>query len=287
MKSLAEYTATQAKWITIIGSEYYPDYLEEATLFYKKHLAEFGKLLDAADSSEGLLLSITEVSNPARTQLLRIFRKYVSPDTSVEMLKRKGRIPDIIRDFGSRFRPIDEVKTLFRSRHHPDEALIAVLYEYKDRGQKGYELTDLFFDWFEEKFGEDYSIQGPRRAGKDVILSTVLKNFRYNIPADFIISRKKDNCPLVIGFARYDSDRGGAQEDDRPGGNRVNMNEILRYSSEAGIPLKVLFLNDGPGLLLGSMWSDYISLEEHGKGKVMVATLKMLDERFTREWLES
>ncbi|MFM6357623.1 MAG: hypothetical protein ACKPH7_13435 [Planktothrix sp.] len=46
-------------------------------------------------------------------------------------------------------------------------------------------------------------------------------------------------------------------------------------------------MNDGPGLTLGSMWNDYASLETAGKGRVMVCTLKMLDERFTRDWLES
>ena len=65
------------------------------------------------------------------------------------------------------------------------------------------------------------------------------------------------------------------------------MTDILRYSQAQEIPLKVFFLNDGPGLTLGSMWNDYTALENYGKGKVMVCTLKMLDERFTKDWLES
>jgi hypothetical protein len=36
-----------------------------------------------------------------------------------------------------------------------------------------------------------------------------------NRPVDFVIRDEKD--VLAIGLARYDSDRGGAQEDDRPG----------------------------------------------------------------------
>lgn len=95
------------------------------------------------------------------------------------------------------------------------------------------------------------------------------------------------NVPLVIGFARYDSDRGGAQEDDRTGGYGNAVREILEYSKTKGARLKILFLNDGPGLLSGSMWRDYTSLEDMALGRVMVVTLKMLDERVTREWIQS
>ena len=48
---------------------------------------------------------------------------------------------------------------------------------------------------------------------------------------------------------------------------------------------KVIFLNDGPGLLLGSMWDDYSKLEKINSDRIMVLTLRMLDERLTEEWL--
>lgn len=50
---------------------------------------------------------------------------------------------------------------------------------------------------------------------------------------------------------------------------------------------KVILLNDGPGLLLGSMWDDYIKLEDRYPGKVMVLTLRMVSERLTLEWLQA
>jgi hypothetical protein len=53
------------------------------------------------------------------------------------------------------------------------------------------------------------------------------------------------------------------------------------------MPLKIIFLNDGPGLLLGSMWRDYAAIEDYEGGNVLVCTLKMLDTRLTRSWLES
>ncbi len=286
MTSFSDYKSRASQYITFIDSEFYPDYLDEARTIYGSVTEQFTELADIANSSAELLTSITEKPNPSRTQLLRVFRKYVSPDTSVEMLKVKKKIPSIIDDYGHRFRDIEEVRVNLASRPNPDEALMAILMEYKSRGQKGYELTEAFFLWFESNFGSEYLIQGPVRAGRDVMLDEVLKDWDAKTPADILISRN-DETPLVIGFARYDSDRGGSQEDDRTGGNRDKVTDILRYADTYELPLKVFFLNDGPGLTLGSMWNDYAALEDYGRGKVMVCTLKMLDERFTRDWLES
>ena len=54
---------------------------------------------------------------------------------------------------------------------------------------------------------------------------------------------------------------------------------FLDYANEHGMPnLKVIFVNDGPGLLLGSMWADYAHIEEQMPGRVKVATLRMVPE---------
>jgi len=92
---------------------------------------------------------------------------------------------------------------------------------------------------------------------------------------------------LAIGLARYDSDRGGAQEDDRTGGYRDCANEILSFAQEQNLNIKVIFVNDGPGLLLGSMWNDYAAIEESWPEKIMVLTLRMIPSRLTQEWLFS
>ena len=286
MTLFSDYKSKASQYITFIDSEFYPDYLDEARAIYGSVIEQFSELANVASSSAELLTSAVEKPNPSRTQLLRVFRKYVSPDTSVEMLKVKKNIPSIIKDYGHRFRSIEEVRANLASRPNPDEALMAILMEYKSRGQKGYELTEAFFLWFESTFSSEYLIQGPVRAGKDVMLDEVLKDWDTKTPADILISRN-DKTPLVIGFARYDSDRGGAQEDDRTGGNRDKVTDILKYADTYELPLKVFFLNDGPGLTLGSMWKDYAALENYGRGRVMVCTLKMLDERFTKDWLES
>lgn len=286
MTTFASYKTTASKWITIFDSPFYPDSLDEAKILYENVLLRFTEVVEQAQSSANLLEIITKEPDPLRIQLLRVFRRYVSPDTSVEMTKRKTKIPDIIKDFGYRFRSIEQVKQNLQSRPVPDETLMAMLLEQSTRGQKGYDLTESFFLWFNKVFNKDYLIRGPVRAGRDVMLNEVLDNWQYKTPADMLISRL-DGTPLVVGFARYDSDRGGSQEDDRTGGNRDKITEILGYAQTYNLPLKVLMLNDGPGLLLGSMWNDYANLEQYGQSRVMVCTLKMLEERFTQSWLDS
>lgn len=139
-------------------------------------------------------------------------------------------------------------------------------------------------------YGHEYLIAGPRRAGADVQLDTALPKFTKIVPADFVILRKIDTTPLVVGFAHYDSDRGGSQEDDRTGGNQDKVEKIMAWAARRRIPIRVLFINDGPGLLLGSMWDDYARLETANivddELRVMVLTLKMVTERLTHDWLE-
>jgi len=67
---------------------------------------------------------------------------------------------------------------------------------------------------------------------------------------------------------------------------RVQLLRVfLSYAKKKGLNTRLLFVNDGPGLLLGSMWNDYAALESNWKGKVMVLTLRMVTERITKEWL--
>lgn len=64
----------------------------------------------------------------------------------------------------------------------------------------------------------------------------------------------------------------------------------MAYAARRRLPMQVLFVNDGPGLLLGSMWDDYARLESNNvvddELRVMVVTLKMISERLTINWLE-
>ncbi|MBI2928740.1 MAG: bstEII [Verrucomicrobia bacterium] len=288
LATFADYKADAANWITLATGEYYPDILNDACELYKPVLVLFGQLLKSSESATRLFLQIAEQSDGwMRIQLARVFRKYVSPETPVEMLKQKSKAQRICDQFGKGFRPIPKVQVAFSSRPIPDEALCAVLWEYKDRGKKGYDLTERFFSMFRSAF-PNLPIKGPERAGKDILLGEIFE--RYPKPGravDFVIYDKPESEILAIGLARYDSDRGGAQEDDRTGGYRNCADEILDYARKRSLRTKVIFINHGPGLLLGSMWDDYAALEHSRPDRIMVATLRMVPERITREWLKS
>ena len=285
MTKFADYKKDGANWITLATGEYYPDILVDACNLYRPVLELFGQLLKASESSERLFMQTTEVKQPwMRVQLARVFKKYVSPNTPVEMLKKKTQATNICKEFGKGFRPIPEVQKWFFARPMPDEALCAILWEYKDRGQKGYDLTERMFDLFRSML-PDLEIEGPERAGRDVLLGEVFEDYpNPKRPADFII--KSEDEILAVGFARYDSDRGGAQEDDRTGGYKNSSDEVLNYTKKKGLKTKVIFINDGPGLLLGSMWNDYSEIEDRHK-ETMVLTLRMIPVRLTLDWLKS
>lgn len=284
-KTFRDYKPENANWITLATGEFYPDILVDACNLYRPVLELFGQLLKSSETSEKLFLQTVDVRQPwMRIQLARVFRKYVSPNTPVEMLKQKRKAEWICKEFGKGFRPIVEVQKAFVSRPMPDEALCAVLWEYKDRGKKGYDLTERMFELLRSKF-PDFEISGPERAGKDILLGDIFEDYpKPDRPADFII--KDGKKILAVGFARYDSDRGGAQEDDRTGGYSNASREILDYAIGKDLRTKIIFVNDGPGLLLGSMWDDYSYIED-ASDDVMVVTLRMIIERITLDWLNS
>ena len=285
MKNFGDYKEEGANWITLANGEYYPDILVDACNLYQPVLELFGQFLKKSESSERLFLYISELRQPwMRTQLLRVFRKYVSPLTPVEMLKKKTKAQWILAEFGRQFRPVAEVQKAFFSRPMPDEALCALLWEYKSRGQKGYDLTERMFHLLRKKF-PGLDISGPERAGKDILLGQIFEDYpKPDRPADFMI--KDGEEVLAIGFARYDGDRGGAQEDDRTAGNRDAANELLKYAKDKKLRTKIIFVNDGPGLLLGSMWDDYAFLE-NSSDNIIVVTLRMIIDRITIDWLKS
>ncbi|WP_353571853.1 hypothetical protein [Candidatus Albibeggiatoa sp. nov. BB20] len=283
-KNFADYQSEGHLWITFSTGEYYPDILPLACELYKPVLIMFGQLLKTAHSSSDLFLAINEIQPQwMRIQLCRVFRKYVSPETPVEMLKKKSAAKDICNHFGKGFRHITETQKQFENRPMPDETLCAILWEYKDRGKKGYDLTERLFTLIREQFPE-LTIIGPERAGKDVLLGEIFENYpKPKRPVDFVLFR--NDKIVAVGLARYDSDRGGAQEDDRTGQYRECRDEILNYAQKHQLDLKVIFLNDGPGLLLGSMWQDYADLEESWNHCVKVVTLRMIPERISLSWL--
>lgn len=285
-KKFSDYKAEGQLWITLSTGEYYPDILPLACELYKPVLVIFGRLLEAAHSSTDLFMSVAAIPEQwMRVQLARVFRKYVSPETPVEMLKKKSAASAICAQFGAGFRVVTEVQRRFKERPIPDEALCALLWEYKDRGKKGYDLTERLFTVLRQQFPK-LVVMGPQRAGKDVLMGAVFPEYpKPDRPVDFVIY--EDDKVLAVGLARYDSDRGGSQEDDRTGQYRECAQEVLGYAKAHNLRTKAVFLNDGPGLLLGSMWNDYAYIEDAWPGLVKVVTLRMIPERITLDWLRS
>ena len=287
MKSFRDYKAEERRnYITLSSGEYYPDILVDACKLYSPVLTIFSELLHSSESSIALFKNICKTPTQwMRIQLCRVFRKYCSPETPVEMLKKSSQVIKICNEFGEGFRPINIIQERFDSRPFPDEALCAVLWEYKDRGQKGYDLTEKFFDIIESTFS-DVIIWGPRRSGADIQPISFWKDYpNARRPLDFVISSPDKSVIYAVGLARYDGDRGGAQEDDRTGGYKNCADEILDYVKNHNLHTKVIFVNDGPGLLLGSMWEDYSIIEERYKDECIVTTLRMIPERISKEWL--
>ena len=137
MKNFSDYKTDAHTWITLSSGEYYPDILQDACELYKPVLVLFGQLMKSSESSIQLFLNISDVADGwMRIQLARVFRKYVSPETPVEMLKKKTKAREICEQFGKGFRPIHQVQKAFASRPIPDEAICALLWGYKDRGKK-------------------------------------------------------------------------------------------------------------------------------------------------------
>ena len=89
-KRFEDFKPDAHNWITLASGEYYPDILVDACELYKPVLVTFGQILKKSESSERLFLNISELKEQwMRIQLARVFKKYVSPSTPVEMLKKK------------------------------------------------------------------------------------------------------------------------------------------------------------------------------------------------------
>ena len=116
-RKFADYKHEAEVWITLATGEYYPDVLPDACRLYEPVLIEFGLLPKASHSSTNFFTSIMETKNQwMRTQLCRVFKKYVSPQTPVEMLKRKNNAEKICSQFGDAFRSIVKVQQKFDPR---------------------------------------------------------------------------------------------------------------------------------------------------------------------------
>jgi hypothetical protein len=91
-KPFGDYFPEARRWIRIFDTEFYPDTLEAAVAKYAPVVELFGELAEGAASSPDLLRTIQAQPKEVRGQLLRVFRKYVSPDTSGFLSLVRGRV---------------------------------------------------------------------------------------------------------------------------------------------------------------------------------------------------
>lgn len=271
----------------------FPEFLEEKLAKYKPYIKEFGEIVQRSESSSQVLEIIRDsdssMDKDKRMSFLKIFRRCVSPVCDTEATKKITKIPTsvFVDNYGHTFKSITKLKKQFSEINNGQlSALSVLLGEYDNRGEQGYVLTDLFFTWFEETF-EGLSIEGPRGAGKDIQLSSIFEAFKGECPCDFVIRENKTSRVLAIGFARYDSTRGGSQSDDRTGGNADKVSKVKQLCKQTGHSFKVIFLADGPGLTHKDTWKEACLLDGSMDGHVRLTTLKTAPHRITKDWLFS
>lgn len=270
----------------------FPESLNAQVNTYAGHVDLFISLVGESTSSADLLFKIRSeyFDSKTRMSMLKLFRRCVSPVLDTESTKkiRKVTTDSLVRNFGHTFKPIELLKQQFFSIPNGYKyALCALLGEYDTRGSLGYELTAIFFDWFNQKFSHEMTIEGPRGAGRDIELNTLFAEFEGQYPCDFVIRQRNTNEALAIGFARYDSTRGGAQSDDRTGGNSYKVMKAKEFCERTGDSIRIIFLSDGPGLSHGDTWEETCNLDGSWRDNVRVTTLKTANLRITREWLLS
>lgn len=276
----------------IASSPTFPEFVEGRFNRYVQYLDLFGDLIRSSNSSADLL---DKIRNPlvhkadVRMSLLKLFRRCVSTVIDTEKSK-KLKIPtsDFVNYYGHTFKDINLLKRQFTNMPDKEKyALTSLIGEYDDRGHQGYILTDLFFSWFEDRFSRSLTIEGPRGAGRDIQLSSIFTDFNSDYPCDFVIRDFISQEVLAIGFARYDSTRGGSQSDDRTGGNNDKVMQAAEFNRTNRSNFKILFLSDGPGLTHRDTWEEACILDGKLNDRVRVSTLKLADERITEEWLRS
>lgn len=268
----------------------YPEILYSLVEKYRNDIIYFSDIIRNSQHTNDVLYKIrsSSIEKNTRMTLLKLFRRCVSPILDTEMTKKIRRVSteNLIQNYGYTFKDISILKQQFSIiDEHQISILSALLGEYDSRGQVGYDLTDVFFDWFENTHGHDFVILGPRGAGRDIELRDHLDDFPYAYPCDFIIKGKNDGKIYVVGFARYDATRGGSQADDRTGGNNDKVWKAVDYYNKTGNQLKILFLADGPGLAHRDIWEETCRLDGMWGGRVRVTTLKTVDARVTHDWL--
>lgn len=286
--SLADIPDRDSSITTFSSALTFPESLDAGKETYSAAVGEFAHLIGKATSSAHLLALIRDGAyrGKNRMSLLKLFRRCVSPVCDTERAKKVVSVSteSIVAACGDSFKSIDVLKAQFSPplRQELISALGVLLGENDARGQSGYALTAAFFDWFAAQPAFSSLVaSGPRGAGGDIQLNSLLPNFDNNYPCDIVVTDANTAAVVAVGFARYDATRGGSQSDDRTGGNANKVDKARQYVANGGQPFRLIFLADGPGLLHGDTWREACALDGSFDVNVRVTTLKLAPSRIT------
>lgn len=270
----------------------FPESMEVFSVKYNQAIQQFHIFIRQSSDSADLLYRIRNSGFPSKQKmaLLKIFRRCVAPVVDTEATKKSERAKptrDFVEAYGHTFKLLPDLRYQFDFMSSDQRAALAALIgEYDTRGRSGYDLTEMFFQWFETTFEGVFQLNGPRRAGRDIEVSAIFPEFKGDCPCDFVVTDPFTNHVLAIGFARYDATRGGGQSDDRTGGNADKLHKLERFCADTGRSLRLFYLADGPGLDHNDTWKATCDLDGEWQGNVRVTTFKLAPERITQEWLQ-
>lgn len=290
--SLKKFSDNRESIVTTIDTNLkFPESIERNTSKYFDEINEFFSIALKSNSSSSLLEEIrsTKYSSSKRMTFLKLFRRCISTVLDTEKTKKIRAIPTkvLTDNYSESFKKIEVFKEQIKNFKEPEiNVLCSLLGEYDSRGTQGYELTNIFFNWFEETFKDEYKIFGPIGAGRDIELNTIFTDFNGSYPCDFIIRETASEKVCCVGFARYDSTRGGAQSDDRTGGNANKVDKAKKYQNRSGNKFRMFFLSDGPGLTHKDTWEESCTLDELWEDNVRVCSIKTAKLGLRKDWLK-
>lgn len=276
--------------ITILSNN--SNYISDYSFAWNKYnliINNFFSIAMQSSSSADLLATIRDrnLHKDVRMSYLKLFRRCVCSSLDTELSKKIQKVSteELVQNFGDYFINISFLKQFITTQLDDCHtlALSCLLAEYDKRGESGYQLTNNFFNEIEELY-PNFQILGPRGAGSDIELNTLYPNFTGgSFPCDFVIIDEKGSI-RTVGFCRYDSTRGGAQSDDRTGGNSQKVSQVINHFNQTQEIIKILFVSDGPGLAHNDTWQETLSLDSLWYDNIRVTTLKTVKEA-TDNWL--
>ncbi len=147
----------------------FPEIVDILVDKYGTAIDTFCQLILESSSSADVLRKIRSAARDPdeRMALLKMYRRCVSPVLDTETTKkiRKVDTETLIDSYGHTFKPISKLHQQFSALPTNYKfALAALVGEYDTRGQLGYQLTAMFFYWFEQQLSllHNYSGSGGR-----------------------------------------------------------------------------------------------------------------------------